>query len=63
MTVDLEKWKDELRIHKNSKHLVHWGVKRGESIFSQCFKRILDTNRKCIPIMFTTKIRTFSQPR
>ena len=54
MEIDLAKWEAELRIHKNSKHLVHWKVKDGESVFSQCFKRMLDPQRKCIPIMFTT---------
>ena len=63
MTIDIERWKSELRIHKNSKHLVHWKVKDGESIFSQCFKRILDPNRHVIPLMFATNPNLYKPTR
>ena len=52
MEIDLEKWRYNLRHQR--KHLVHTGLKPGEWVFRQCFKRILDPNRKCIPIMFRT---------
>ncbi len=52
MTVDLDKLRYELRHQR--KHLVHTGLKPGEGIFTQSFLRLLDPNRKCIPIMFST---------
>ena len=52
MDIDIDKWKYELRHQK--KYLVHTDLKPGEGLFTQCFKRILDPNRKCIPIMFRT---------
>ena len=52
MNVNLDQWRCELK--NQGKHLVHWGLKPGEGFFTQCFKRILDPSRKCIPIMFRT---------
>ena len=60
MTIDLEKWRSELKNQR--KNLVHWGLKEGEGIFTQCFKRILDPNRKCIPVMFSTS-KSLYKPR
>ena len=33
MTIDLEKWHNELKIQR--KHLVHWGIAEGEGLFTQ----------------------------
>ena len=52
MDIDIERWRSELKMQR--KHLVHWGLKEGEWVFAQCFKRILDPNRKCIPVLFRT---------
>ena len=50
MTIDIEKWRYELRHQK--KHLVHTDLKAGEGLFTQCFRRIF--SRYPIPIMFST---------
>ena len=63
MEIDLAKWEADLRIHKNSKHLVHWRAKPNESIFNQCFKRILDPNRHVIPLMFSTNKSLYKPTR
>ena len=52
MEINLEKWRYDLRHQK--KHLVHTGLRKNEWIFEQCFRRILDPSRKCIPILFRT---------
>ena len=50
MTIDLEKWRYDLRHQR--KHLVHTDLKKGEGLFTQCFRRIF--SRYPIPIMFRT---------
>ena len=50
MEIDLEKWRHELRHQR--KHLVHTDLKKGEGLFTQCFRRIF--SRYPIPIMFST---------
>ena len=52
MKINLDEWRHNLKNQR--KHLVHTGLKPGEGIFTQCFKRLLDPNRKCIPVMFST---------
>ena len=54
MDIDLAKWKCELKVHQQNKHLVHWKAKPHESVFNQCFLRMLDPNRHVIPLMFAT---------
>ena len=52
MEINLNEWRHNLK--NQHKHLVHWWTKPGEGIFTQCFRRILDPHRKCIPVMFKT---------
>ena len=63
MDIDLQKWEADLKVHKQNKHLVHWKAKRGESVFAQFFKRILDPNRHVIPIMFGTNRNLYKPTR
>ena len=50
MDIDLEKWKYDLRHQR--KNLVNTDLKKGEGLFTQCFRRIF--SRYPIPIMFKT---------
>ena len=50
MDIDVDLWRSELRIQR--KHLVHTDLKKGEGLFTQCFRRIF--SRYPIPIMFRT---------
>ena len=61
MTIDLDAWRHNLKNQR--KHLVHWWTKPNESWCAQSFLRILDPDRKCIPIMFSTNPNLYKPTR
>ena len=60
MKIDIDQWRSNLKHQR--KHLVHTGLKPAEGIFTQCFKRVLSPNRKCIPIVFRTNPNLYTPP-
>ena len=60
MTIDLEKWRAGLVNQR--KTYVNGKVKEGENWMTECFRKVLDPHKKCIPILFATSKNLYKMP-
>ena len=60
MTIDLEHWR--VTLANQRKTYVHGRVKEGESWMQDCFRKVLDPHKKCIPILFSTSPNLYKMP-
>ena len=61
MDIDLAAWR--MGLVNQRKTYVMGKVKEGESWMTECFRRVLDPHKKCIPVLFATSQRVTKLPR